>query len=201
MNHTIDKEKGRWYKAINEYRTELKLSWKDLESMDRATLKIIVKGYDTDKWIEGMTRKISLRFYIQGKDTIGYEYCYRNNTNSTFLARARTNSLRLEEHNGRGIPGYDKTCELYGKGEVNIVHFIIDCKELEEERNYDLINGRLINSEEKMIELLFYNENFQEIGYMLKKLWKRRHTLLDYFKRSREYRKQDLPKDPRNNPT
>merc|ERR1711874_63484 len=31
MNHTIDKEKGRWYKAINEYRTELKLSWEDLE--------------------------------------------------------------------------------------------------------------------------------------------------------------------------
>merc|ERR1711874_742748 len=60
MNHTIDKEKGRWYKAINEYRTELKLSWEDLENMDRATLKIIVKEYDTDKWILGMTGKINL---------------------------------------------------------------------------------------------------------------------------------------------
>ena len=43
-----------------------------------------------------------------------------------------------------------------------------------------------------MIELLFHNENFQEIGYMVKKLWKRRHTLLEYFKRSEEFRKKDL---------
>ena len=108
-----------------------------------------------------------------------------------FLARARTNSLRLEEHNGRGVPGYDKTCKLCKSSEENIVYFIIDCRELEDTRDYNLINNRLRNSEEKMIELLFYNDNFQEIGYMLKKLWNRRRNLLDYFKRRNEYIIQD----------
>ena len=192
MLHTISTERGRWFKAANTYREELKITWEDLAKMNKPTLKKMIKEYDSDKWIEGMTKKISLRYYIQGKDTIGYEYCYRNNTNSTFLARARTNSLRLEEQNGRGIPGYDKTCKLCGKSEENIVHFIIDCEELEDTRNYNLINNRLRNSEEKMIELLFYNDNFQEIGYMLKTLWKRRKMLLDYFKISKEYRNQDL---------
>ena len=168
MLDTISTVKGRWFNATDRYREELKITWEDLEKLSKPALKKMVKEYDTDRWLEGMTKKISLRFYIQGKDAIGYEHCYRNNTNSTFLARARTNSLRLEEHNGRGNPGYDKTCKLCRKEEEDIVHFIIDCKELEEDRNYDLIDDRLENSEEKMIELLFHNENFQEIGYMLK---------------------------------
>ena len=113
---------------------------------------------------------------------MGYENCYRNNTNSIFLARARTNTLKLEEHKGRGVPGYDKTCKLCKKSEENIVHFIIDCNELEEIRNYNLIDSRLKNSEEKMITLLFYNDNFQEIGYMLKRLWNKRRNLLEYYK-------------------
>merc|ERR1711874_959448 len=50
MKHTIDKEKGRWFKTINEYRIELNISWEDLENMDRASLKMIVREYDTDKW-------------------------------------------------------------------------------------------------------------------------------------------------------
>ena len=133
-----------------------------------------------------------MRFYIQGKDKIGYENCYRNNTNSTFLARARTNSLKLEEHNGRGNPGYNKTCKLCEKEEGDIVHFMIDCKELEEDRNYYLIDDSLENSEDKMIELLFHNENFQEVGYMIKKLWKRRYTLLEYNKRKEGHKKENL---------
>ena len=113
---------------------------------------------------------------------MGYENCYRNNTNSTFLARARTNTLKVEEHKGRGVPGSNKTCKLCNDGEENIVHFIIDCEELEDTRNYNLIDNRLRDSEEKIITLLFYNDNSQEIGYMLKKLWRKRRNLLEYKK-------------------
>ena len=63
----------------------------------------MIKVYDTDKWIEGMTEKISLRYYIQEKRKIGYENCYRNNSNSIFLARARTNTLKLEEIKAEGF--------------------------------------------------------------------------------------------------
>ena len=190
MLHTISSKKGRWFKAVDSYREELKISWEDLKNMNKSTLKNMIKKYDSDKWIEGMTEKISLRYYIQGKEQVGYENCYRNNTNSIFLARARTNTLKLEEHKGRGIPGYDKTCKLCKRSEENIVHFTMDCEELEEIRNYNLIDSRLENSEERMITLLFYNDNFQEIGYMLKRLWKKRRNLLEFYKKGN--RKTDL---------
>ena len=192
MLDTISTGKGRWYNTTNKYREELEVTWEDLKKMSKPELKRKIKEYDTDRWYRGLENKISMRFYIQGKEKIGYEYCYRNNTNSTYLARARTNSLKLEEHRGRGNPGYNKICKLCSKEEEDIVHFLIDCKELEEDRNYHLINDNLENSEDKMIELLFHNENFQEVGYMIKKLWKRRYTLLEYNKRKEVYKKENI---------
>ena len=79
---------------------------------DRPTLKSIIRLYDTAKWEEGMKKKTSLRFYIQEKKGIPYDLCYRNNRNSMFYERARTNTIKLEDHKGRGIVGYDKTCKL-----------------------------------------------------------------------------------------
>ena len=194
MKHTIEKEKGRWFKTINEYMTELKLSWEDLENMDRATLKMIVKEYDTEKWIIGMTGKISLRHYIQEKKTIEYELCYRNNRNSIFLARARTNTLKLEDHKGRGLPGYDRTCRLCREGTEDTVHFIIDCRKLENFRDYNLINRNITNSEERMRTLLFRDERYQEIGKMIKKIWDERKNILDTHKNLQKKNLRDFTK-------
>merc|ERR1711913_240800 len=43
MLHTITKGKGRWFKAVSEYREELKLSWDDLKTMDKDRLKDMIK--------------------------------------------------------------------------------------------------------------------------------------------------------------
>ena len=139
----------------------------------------MIKSYDTDKWEEGMTRKVSLRYYIQEKNKIKYEFCYRNNRNSLFLARARTNTIKLEDHKGRGLIGYDKTCKLCKENKEDIVHFIIDCKKLEESRDYNLIDKNIQNSEERMRKLLFRNNKYQEIGKMIKNLWTNRKKILD----------------------
>ena len=96
MMDTIGREKGRWYRAIEEYRIELKISWDELKKIERPALKSLIKQYDTAKWEEGMSKKISLRFYIKEKMEIKYELCYRNNRNSMFYARARTNTIKLE---------------------------------------------------------------------------------------------------------
>ena len=169
MLHMIAKGKGRWFKAANEYREELELSWEDFKTMDKKSLKNIIKKYDTKKWNEGMKEKVSLTYYMQEKKGIMYERCYRNNRNSLFYARARTNSIKLEEHKGRGIAGYDKTCRLCKDGVENIVHFIIDCKMLEHYRDYQLIDKNISNSEERMRILLFRNREHQDIGNMIKK--------------------------------
>ena len=57
MRDTLAKKKGRWYKAIDEYREELELSWESLENMDRSTLKRLMKSYDTEKWKDWLRKK------------------------------------------------------------------------------------------------------------------------------------------------
>ena len=102
---------------------------------DRPTLKRMIRLYDTAIWEKGLMRKTSLRFYIQEKKGIHYDLCYRNNRNSMFYARARGNAIKLEEHKGRGIEGYDKTCKLCKEENEDIVHFITKCRRLESIRN------------------------------------------------------------------
>merc|ERR1712179_48913 len=122
--------------------------------------------------------KQSLRFYIKEKNEVKYELCYRNSLSSAFYARARINSLKLEEQIGRGKMNYDKKCKLCEKEEEDIVHFTIKCGKLEGKRNYDLINKELIDPEERMRALLFRNENHQEVGRMIKELWDLRGKML-----------------------
>ena len=159
--------------------------------MSKKELKNRIRTYDTEKWNISLESKSTLKYYVQGKTKIGYEFCYRNNLNSTFLARARINSLKLEEAKGRGNPHYDRTCKLCREEEENIVHFLIDCKALEEERNYEIIDSSIENSEEKMIKLLFQTGKYQETGYMIKKLWCRRRTLLEKNQKKKEYREKN----------
>ena len=92
----------------------------------------MIKQYDTEKWEEGMIKKTSMKYYIKEKKEIQYELCYRNNKNSMFYARTRTNSIKLEEHKGREIVDYNKTCRLCNEETEDLVHFLTRCKKSEE---------------------------------------------------------------------
>ena len=87
-----------------------------------------------------------------------------------FLARARINSLKLEEAIGRGKTNYDKSCKLCHQEEEDLVHFTVKCPVLEKLRNYDLIDKRIQDPKDRMIELLFKQNRYQEVGHMLRKL-------------------------------
>ena len=175
---TILKEKGKWYNAIEEYRIELGLTWENLRALDKPTLKKTVKEYDTIKWYEGMSKKQSLRFYIQEKSEIHYDLCYRNNIGSTFYTRARINALKLEEQKGRGRVNYNKSCKLCGEEDEDLVHFISKCKSLEQKRDYSLLDREIKDPEERMRTLLFRDERRQSIGRLIKNLWDLRRQLL-----------------------
>merc|ERR1711874_142282 len=153
-----------------------------------------IKTCDTEKWNMNLESMPTLKYYAQGKTKFGYEFCYRNNQNSTFLARARINSLKLEEAKGRGNKHHDKRCKLCKNEDEDIIHFLIDCKELEEERNYDLIETSREKSEDRMVNLLFQSEKYQETGYMIKKMWYRRRALLKYHKKIEEDKNKDKKK-------
>ena len=113
-----------------------------------------------------------------GKQRIEYENCYRNNSHSVFLAKARTNSLQLEEHQGRGKANYNTICKLCGE-EENLVHFLIKCSKLEEKRDTSIMEGEQMNDEEKTIQILFRNKNHQKIAEMIKNMWNLRKRMRD----------------------
>jgi len=125
-----------------------------------------------------LASKSTLKYYAAGKTEIGYQHCYRNNMNSTFLARARTNSLKLEEAIGRGNKHYNKVCKLCEQEEEDLVHFIAKCRALETKRDYGVLDCSIEDPEERMIKFLFRQEDFQRAGKMVKELWFRRKDIM-----------------------
>ena len=134
MKDTIRMKCGNWYKRANSYRVELGLEWEELYNISKEDLKKKIRKWDTDEWEKELSIRSTLKYYKMGKKEIGYENCYRNSRDSIYYARARTNSLKLEEAIGRGNEKYDKTCKLCGEEEENLLHFIIKCPPLENKR-------------------------------------------------------------------
>ena len=181
--------KGKWYKRMINHLRKLNVTWDNLIEMPRAEIKKRVKDFDTDKWRSSLQDLSTQKYYVTGKVKFGYDFCYRNNYNSTFLAKARLNALKLEEQISRGKDWYDSTCKLCRQTEENIVHFIMDCPALESIRDYDIIDRNEKSSEERMVDLLFFNGRFQEVGLLIKRLWLKRRYILNSIK---ERNKQSL---------
>merc|ERR1711895_264692 len=199
MEDTMIVKKGKWYVSMTEHMRKLSISWDELKELPRAELKRRVKKYDTKKWKTSLQDLKTQKYYVLGKKKFGCDFCYRNSYDSTFLAKARLNALKLEEQIGRGKRGYDKTCKLCKTTEEDIVHFIMDCPALEKVRDYDLIKRTGESSQERMIELLFRTERYQEVGCLVRKLWKRRRKLLAFIK-EREGSERNTIKDRDDNP-
>merc|ERR1711888_245249 len=125
MADTIKKRVGNWYKTVNSYVEELGITWEKLYNMTKEEVKTITRKYDTQVWEKNLKEKSTILYYREGKVKMGYEFCYRNNANSMFFARARLNSLRLEEAMGRGKKFYNKTCKLCKQEEEDLLHFLI----------------------------------------------------------------------------
>ena len=186
MKDTIEQKKGNWYRTVNSYVEELGIGWTSLYDMSKEEIKSLIRRYDTKAWKDNLVNKSTLKYYKEGKTKIGYELCYRNNANSMFLARARTNSLKLEEAIGRGNAFYNRTCKLCNQGEEDLVHFIVECPTLERKRNYELLDSRILDPKDRMVKLLFKQNKFQETGKMIKNMWYSRRAILKYRKDAME---------------
>ena len=157
--------------------------------MTKGEIKSMMRKYDTQAWIKNLEEKSTLIYYREGKTRIGYEFCYRNNINSMFLARARINSLKLEEAMGRGKKFYNKTCKLCKQGEEDLLHFLIECPSLERKRNYEILDRRIQIPKDRLIQCLFRQKRFQETGKMVKEMWYARRNMLKYEKDNKKEEK------------
>ena len=179
MKHTIEVGTGKWFNNVDSYIRELDVQWEDIGNMTKEEIKRMIRNYDNAGWEDSLNSKSTLKFYREGKNRIGYDLCYRNNVNSMFLARARMNSLKLEEAIGRGNKNHNKCCKLCHQEEEDLVHFTVKCPKLEGLRNYGIINKKIRNPEKRMIELLFRQNKYQETGYMLRMMWNERRKILN----------------------
>ena len=151
--------------------------------MEKKELKCKIREYDTQFWMEEVLHKPSLQWYRIGKKKIGYEMCYRNTINSTYLAKARINSLQLKVHLERGVENYDKTCKLYKTEDEDLEHFLIRCPELHIKRDPEILRMNTdMTSEQKTTHILFENKQYSKVARMIRNMWEYRKYRKDNLK-------------------
>ena len=62
----------------------------------------------------------------------------------------------------------------------------MECPILERKRNYDLLDSRIKVPKDRLIQLLFRQNRFQETGKMIKNMWYTRRAVLRYRKDTME---------------
>ena len=167
MEDIISKRVGEWFRIVNSYIEELNITWDLLYILTKGEIKTLTRNYDTQLWEKELRDRKILKYYKEGKGKLGYEFCYRNNVNSMFYARARLNALSLEEAKGRGKAYYDKTCKLCEQEEEDLLHFMIECPYLEKRRDYEIIDMNVVEPKERLIKCLFRQNEYQKTGKMI----------------------------------
>merc|ERR1711895_242537 len=189
MLYTIKMKKGNWYRMVNSYLKELKIDWEDIYGMTKEDINKMMKNHDTKLWIKTLEEKSTLKYYKEGKTSMGYENCYRNNAGSMLYAQARLNALKLEEAIGRGKHNYNKTCKVCGLEEEDLLHFIIKCPRLDKRRNQEILDNGIEEPEEKLIHFPYKQKNHQEKGKMIKDMWYARRSILKFKEESEKRNK------------
>ena len=126
-----------------------------------------------------MFHRPTLRWYRELKLYIGYDRCYNISKNSEYLAKARINSLQLEEYLGRGKEGYIKKCKLCMQGEEDLEHFLVVCPMIQVKRDGEIMKKwQNLDDTKKTASILFKDREFERTGYMIKIMWLHRKELL-----------------------
>ena len=179
MEHELNTGKGRWASTVYKYRQEIGIGWNDLKEINKKDMKVRIRERDTRLWMEDMQEKETLKWYREGKKGIQYDQCYRNGLNSKILARARTNTLQVEEVLQRRNREHDKTCRLCGNEEEDLKHFLISCPRLRTKRNRRIMEKwRNIDKDRQVIDILFNEKEYGKVSQMLGAMWLLRKDLL-----------------------
>ena len=99
-----------------------------------------------------------------------YDGCYDNKFSPILLFRARSNTLKLnvEKRHKSG----DTKCDLCGQVKEDLVHFLLDCKELESKRDKEIMEIYYDSDKEEMCgKILHTNRQIEEVKKMLENMW------------------------------
>ena len=179
MTHDLETGKGRWAREVKKLEQEFELGQDELKTISKKELKDKIKEKDTRKWEEGLEEKETLKWYKKGKNKIGYDECYRNTFSSKLLARARTNTLQVEEFKHRRDRNHNKMCRLCGIEDEDLRHFMISCPRIRSRRNKELMRKwSNADKDQQLIDLLYNEKDYDKVRKMIKSMWNLRKDLL-----------------------
>ena len=126
-----------------------------------------------------MQEKETLKWYKRGKKKIGYDNCYRNTQSSKLLARARTNTLQVEEYVHRRDRNHNRICKLCRLEDEDLKHFMLRCPKLRSKRN-NRIMRKWYNEDkdQQLIDILFNEKDYDNVRKMVRAMWILRKDLL-----------------------
>ena len=162
------------------YLRTLILTWHKFRNMDRNEIKKNIREWDTESWKEEMLNRSTMKWYREAKMRIKYDECYSNSKASRYLARARTNSLQLQEYYGRREEDtFDATCPLCKKEDEDLEHFLVKCEKLEGKRNKEIMEEvKNMQPTQNTAYILFKLKNHESISDMIFAMWLFRKDLL-----------------------
>ena len=98
---------------------------------------------------------------------------------SKLLARARTNTLQVEEFVHRRDRGHSKICKLCGIEDEDLKHFLLRCPRLRSRRNRILMRKWYnVDKDQQLINILFNEKYFDKVRKMTRAMWNLRKDLL-----------------------
>ena len=126
-----------------------------------------------------MSNRSTMKWYRESKMRIKYDECYNNSLPSKYLAKARTNTLQVEEYYARRNRNHDKTCRLCGLEDKDLQHFLVTCPMLENKRDREIMESwRNIDKMKQTVDILFNEKLYNKTERIIKAMWLHRKDLL-----------------------
>ena len=169
-----DARNDKLMKITRVYLIKLGMGVREYQRIGKEEIKKKARTMDTNRWEEDMRRKSSLEVYRHWKKEIKEEKQYDNRPASITLFKARANCLPLKDR--KRHQNENTTCEACGEEEENLGHFILRCKEYEEERKTMIELQRPYEEDENQVigKFLFKEERIEDKKELLQKMWKKR---------------------------
>ena len=165
-----NQRKVTWKHQLTEYLKEANIRYGELKELKKEDIKKRIREQDTKKWKEELEKKNSVSIYKRFKRKIKDDGCYDNKFSSILLFRARSNTLKLNTEN-RHRNGNTK-CDLCGDEKEDLIHFLLDCKELERKRDEGIMkNYYEPNKEEMTGKILHTSEHIEAVKIMIENMW------------------------------
>ena len=191
-------EKNNIYnKTLNAYLKKFNMKFEDINTVSIEEIKARARKWDTSKWIEDMNEKRSLKIYREFKGKIKEEKFYDNRESSRYLFEARSNTLPLNiqrRHTGGNI-----SCDLCKDGNEDLIHFLVECKELNHKRDNNIMLKNHHENKERMVGNILFKEEKEKVKQMLEDMYKyRRGRTSENDKTEKKKRKKATRKEKDN---